>query len=178
MMNIDKLKAAAEEFCSKVQSGEARSVKSYKAFRDALDEEAPEALAPDAARDALVTTVRVKAIHWHECFAEGDPLAHKYWLEFTEAVNALAAHPVAGEGRPVAFAWVDVEQWAAGEPMEDCFFRVEEDKPNEGDVLTPLYLAAPPAKADGEITRPYGKCSITGPAEDVSFIIRHLPDVD
>jgi hypothetical protein len=31
---------------------------------------------------------------------------------------------------------------------------------------------APPA----EITRAYGHCSITGPAEDVAFILRHLPD--
>ena len=30
----------------------------------------------------------------------------------------------------------------------------------------------------GDVTRPYGHCSITGPAEDVRFVLRHLPDVD
>lgn len=30
----------------------------------------------------------------------------------------------------------------------------------------------------GEITRPYGKCAITGPDVDVAFILKHLPDVD
>jgi hypothetical protein len=29
-----------------------------------------------------------------------------------------------------------------------------------------------------EITRPFGTCAITGPREDVAFILKHLPDVD
>jgi hypothetical protein len=37
-MNVTKLKLAAEEFCRKVQAGEARSVRSYQAFKEALDE--------------------------------------------------------------------------------------------------------------------------------------------
>ncbi len=29
----------------------------------------------------------------------------------------------------------------------------------------------------GEISRSYGRCSVTGPAEDVNFVLRNLPDI-
>lgn len=41
-----------------------------------------------------------------------------------------------------------------------------------------LYGGDWPKASSDEVTRPYGTCAITGPKEDVSFIMRHLPDVD
>ncbi len=37
---------------------------------------------------------------------------------------------------------------------------------------------APAPVAQGDVVRPYGACSITGPKDGVAFILRHLPDVD
>jgi hypothetical protein len=50
--------------------------------------------------------------------------------------------------------------------------------------IAALATAAPAAQGQeatvpaSQVSRPYGMCSIVGPAEDVAFVFRHLPDVD
>lgn len=49
--------------------------------------------------DALVTTIRVRAIDWYHAIADGSALADTYWREFTEAVSELASRSVAEKKR-------------------------------------------------------------------------------
>jgi len=145
-------------------------------------DKAPEALAPDAAavsnllKEAVLAAIREWNGSNHKLtLSESTYLAEHVMGSLGVALNdspgavkhlrvrwedalahvraALAAHPVAGGVPAEPFAWVDVEEWAAGSPMEDCFFRVEEDKPNDDAVLSPLYLAAPVEVLGEQATR-------------------------
>lgn len=93
-------------------------------------------------------------------------------IEALEAQLAMSPKQTSGTSEPVG----EVQTYTGSilDGVSAPFNRVVWKDGIQPPPGTKLY-AAPVAQA--ERVHPYGRCSITGPAEDVAFIFRHLPDV-
>lgn len=81
--------------------------------------------------------------------------------------NVADAIKAFGPDKDLSYLWSYTHGTAELELMERCAHL---------EVVRVYGAVQAPAVGDGERLHPYGRCTITGPAEDVAFIFRHLPD--